>query len=166
MTYNFCPDCGSQCLQVDAKTFNCAKCGHNFYDDPVPSAAAMIKNAQGKYLFIRRNEEPGKGSVAVPGGCVDCGESLEECCIRECFEEAGVNITNLKYFASYPDKAVRNGQDEISVCAFFTAETIDAGLSDNYEVSEIFWLLKEEIDVNQMVLKDVKAFIVDFLKTV
>jgi len=166
MTFNYCPDCGSKCQQTNSKSFRCLHCSHNFYDEPVAAAGGLIKNPEGKYLFIRRNTEPGKGSIAVPGGCVDNGESLEECCIREIYEETGVKIFNLKYFGSYHDNTVRDGQVETSVAVFFTAETKDTGRSDNNEVSELFWLKKDEIDINQITLSDIKAFIQDFLKGV
>jgi len=165
MTFKYCPDCGAECRQKDFKTFQCTSCQHNFWDEPVTGSAGLIRNAEGKYLFIRRNIEPGKGSIAVPGGCVDNGESLEECCIRECFEETGVQITNLKYFGSYPNKEIRGEQTETSISAFFTAETNDMGKSDKNEVSEIFWLKKDEIDISKITLSDIKAFITDFLRS-
>jgi ADP-ribose pyrophosphatase YjhB (NUDIX family) len=164
MIYKCCPDCGSECERTSFKSFRCLHCSHKFYDEPVVAAGGLIKNQNNKYLFIRRNIEPGKGSISVPGGCVDNNESLENCFKRESFEETGVRITNIKYFSSYPTENDRDGQRETAISAFFTAETSDVGRSDKDEVSNVFWLGKNEIDINQITLPDVKAFIQAFLK--
>lgn len=165
MIFKYCPDCGSRCKQTDFKRFVCAQCNHKFYDEPVAAAGGLIKNHNNKYLFIRRNTEPYSGSLSIPGGCVDNGESLEECFRRESLEEAGVNITDIKYYSSYPAKNVRYGQDETGITVIFTAETTDPGKSDKEEVSDIYWLGKNEVDINQIKSPDVKAFIKDFLRS-
>jgi ADP-ribose pyrophosphatase YjhB (NUDIX family) len=162
MIFKYCPDCGSECERKDIKAFKCIKCCHNFYDEPVVGAGGLIRNTEGKYLFIVRNKEPGKGSWAVPGGCVDNNESLEQCFVREIFEETGVRLTNIKYFSSYPSINNRGEQIETAVTAFFTAETDDLGIKEDEEVVNLMWLSKEEIDLDKIVLTDVKSFIKDY----
>jgi ADP-ribose pyrophosphatase YjhB (NUDIX family) len=41
---------------------------------------------------VRRNIEPHKGKLALPGGYIDLGESWQEAAAREVFEETGVVI--------------------------------------------------------------------------
>jgi ADP-ribose pyrophosphatase YjhB (NUDIX family) len=43
-------------------------------------------------LICRRSQEPGRGRWAVPAGFLECGETLEECAVREMAEETGVVV--------------------------------------------------------------------------
>lgn len=78
--------------------------------------------------------------MEVPGGKLERGETLEEAAVREVFEETGVHVKNLKWFAEY---AVH---DDILFCkTVFTAqfagqEEIDFDL----ETSGMMWLTDEE----------------------
>ena len=51
----------------------------------------------GKVLLGKRKEAHGKGEYASPGGHLEFGESVEECVKRECLEEAGIKIKNIKF---------------------------------------------------------------------
>jgi ADP-ribose pyrophosphatase YjhB (NUDIX family) len=43
-------------------------------------------------LLVRRNIEPHKGKLALPGGYIDLGESWQEAGAREVWEETGITI--------------------------------------------------------------------------
>ena len=43
-----------------------------------------------KILTCRRSQEPARGQWTVPTGFLECGETLEECAVRETLEETGV----------------------------------------------------------------------------
>ena len=43
-------------------------------------------------VFIRRKFEPYKGWLALPGGFVEIGETVEQSCVREIKEETGLDI--------------------------------------------------------------------------
>ena len=51
----------------------------------------------GKVLLAKRKGAHGRGEWAFPGGHLEFGESFEECVIRECREEAGIEIKNIKF---------------------------------------------------------------------
>ncbi len=54
-----------------------------------PAARIIIENEQGEYLFIERMDN---GSLGIPAGGMEEGESIEECIIREVREETGLII--------------------------------------------------------------------------
>ncbi len=57
-------------------------------------AAAVFRRA-GKVLLCRRPEKPGDSCAGLwefPGGKREPGESLEQCLIRECREELGIEV--------------------------------------------------------------------------
>jgi 8-oxo-dGTP diphosphatase len=63
---------------------------------PLPKTPLLTVDAaivdEKKTLLIQRLNEPFKGFWALPGGFVDVGETVESACIREAFEETGLNV--------------------------------------------------------------------------
>jgi ADP-ribose pyrophosphatase len=45
-----------------------------------------------KVLMVRRGQNPGEGSWAIPGGSVELGETLQQAAEREIWEETGIRI--------------------------------------------------------------------------
>jgi ADP-ribose pyrophosphatase YjhB (NUDIX family) len=58
----------------------------------IPCVGAVIKDAEGRLLLIRRGHEPGKGLWSIPGGRVEDGESDEDAVAREVLEETGLVV--------------------------------------------------------------------------
>jgi 8-oxo-dGTP diphosphatase len=60
-------------------------------DPPVvPCVGAVVQDAAGRLLLIRRGHAPHAGSWSLPGGRVEAGETLEEAVRREVLEETGL----------------------------------------------------------------------------
>jgi ADP-ribose pyrophosphatase YjhB (NUDIX family) len=58
----------------------------------VPCVGAIITDAAGRLLLIKRGHEPGKGLWSIPGGRVEPGETDEQAVIREVREETGLVV--------------------------------------------------------------------------
>ncbi len=58
----------------------------------VLGVAAVIWNAEGDVLLIRRAKEPRKGQWSLPGGKLEFGETLIEGVRREVREETGLEV--------------------------------------------------------------------------
>lgn len=58
---------------------------------------------ENKILLIKRNNEPFKGSWAIPGGYIDWDETAEEALKREVKEETGLDVTEITFFDVYSD---------------------------------------------------------------
>lgn len=82
-------------------------------------------------VLIRRGFKPFKGWYALPGGFVDIGESIEQACVRELFEETGlsVNIDELKLVGIYSDprRDVRGHTVSISFLGQSNLDNLKAG---------------------------------------
>ena len=58
----------------------------------VPCVGAIITDAAGRLLLIKRGHQPGKGLWSIPGGRVEPGETDEQAVIREVREETGLVV--------------------------------------------------------------------------
>lgn len=63
---------------------------------PLVAVDAVIKYKPDSIVLIRRKNPPFQGKLALPGGFVDIGETTEEACIREVFEETNINVKIIK----------------------------------------------------------------------
>lgn len=98
----FCGSCGSKTVFMDEERGKkCTSCGHSCY--PVISPCiivAVVKDRES--ILLGKINRPGIDLYSVLAGFVEMGETLEECVHREIFEEAGIEIENLRYFGSQP----------------------------------------------------------------
>jgi ADP-ribose pyrophosphatase YjhB (NUDIX family) len=58
----------------------------------VPCVGAVVHDAAGRLLLIRRAHDPGRGLWSLPGGRVEAGESVAEAVEREVREETGLDV--------------------------------------------------------------------------
>jgi len=62
----------------------------------VPCAGAIVFDAAGRLLLVRRAHDPGAGLWSVPGGRCRPGEPAPEACVREVAEETGLVVDVLR----------------------------------------------------------------------
>jgi NAD+ diphosphatase len=100
-THRFCGSCGSPtALKPGERALQCTACGHLSY--PRISPAVIVAIVRGKSILLARARRFPPGMYSVLAGFVEPGETLEECVVREVREETGVEVKNLRYFASQP----------------------------------------------------------------
>jgi len=123
--YSHCPLCGSPDYDHEPSatggTRRCRACGHRDFNNPVTAVAALILDPQNRLLLIRRAKDPARGLLALPGGFVDAGESLEQAVHREVAEEIGLALTDLRYLSSHPNPYTYAGLTRPVCDAFFQA---------------------------------------------
>lgn len=108
--FKFCPRCASsEFLAKDFKSFKCSQCGFHLFVNSAAAVVALIFNNKGEVLLTVRGVEPNKGSLDLPGGFVDPGESAETALRREIMEELNLEVTDLKFLVSFPNEYLFSG---------------------------------------------------------
>lgn len=99
--HRFCGQCGTPTVrQPGEQAMACPSCGLLVY--PRISPAVMVLVRDGAKLLLARSPRFKPGVFSALAGFVEPGETLEACVAREVREEVGIEIANLRYFASQP----------------------------------------------------------------
>jgi len=124
--FRYCPVCGSKhFVEQSEKSKHCESCGFEYFLNPSSAVAAFILNEQGELLVTRRKFEPGRGTLDLPGGFCDIGETIGEALIREVREETSLTVKEKHYFCSLPNKYRYSEFDVPTLDAFFVCKVED-----------------------------------------
>lgn len=124
--FRFCPVCGSEAFaENDARSKRCAHCGFTYYHNATASTVALIENSRGELLVVRRALPPAQGTLDLPGGFVDPGETLADGCRREVREETGLEVTSLELLFSLPNRYEYSGFVVDTTDCFFRCQVAD-----------------------------------------
>lgn len=143
-----CPACGARTVVVDAGwSRRCPSCGRQHFPRTDPAViVAVTSPTDPDRLLLGSNALWGADRYSCFAGFVEAGESLEAAVIREVAEEAGVDVSHVRYRGSqawpYPrslmlgflataesEEAARPDGDEIVAVRWFTRDEIGAGLA-------------------------------------
>ena len=164
----YCPNCGKKQLHWDGeKSWSCPNCDFILFHN-VAAAVAVLVICDDEILFTRRNQEPQKGKLDLPGGFADPKESAETTCKRELWEELKLNInpSKLIYRASLPNTYPYKNILYNTLDLFFeyhVEKKFDVSLAED-EVSEIVWINKTDIVTEDLAFDSQKTFFSTFLK--
>ena len=86
---------------------------------PLLSVDCIVLGPGGRVLLIERGHPPFQGCLALPGGFVDEGETVEDACRRELLEETGVRAGKLTLVGVY-SKPGRDPRGSTVTVAFLT----------------------------------------------
>ncbi len=106
--FDHCTGCGAA-LPQESWPARCEECGKTHFLNPLPVSVLLQPTDEG-VVTIRRDIEPRRGELALPGGFIDLGESWQEAGVRELYEETGIVVdpAEVKLFdvLSAPDGTV------------------------------------------------------------
>jgi NAD+ diphosphatase len=100
-THQYCSRCGQPVkARPNERSKECSACG--FLAFPRIAPAVIIRITRGREILLARGRHFATGMFSVIAGFVEPGETLEQAAVREIKEEVGLDVCNLRYFASQP----------------------------------------------------------------
>ena len=113
---------------------------------PVDRATLVFVLKEDQILLIEKKRGLGGGKVNGPGGKVDPGESVEQCAVRECQEELGIEVRNLEQLGEHKFQFV----DGYSIhCWVFRTREFD-GLPVETREAAPLWTRVDDIPFERM----------------
>ena len=149
--YRYCPWCGSKQLDKSGeRSVRCTKCGVHIFFNSSGAIIAVITDNQGRILVARRGVEPAKGMLDFPGGFIDPGETAEAAFSREILEELNLDIKEMTYAYSLPNKYPFGGLEVFTIDMVFCA-VVDhvSDLKPADDVTECLFIKPEDLEVEK-----------------
>jgi NAD+ diphosphatase len=98
-THRYCGRCGNPTRDKEGeRAKQCPVCGYVAYPRVSPAMMVLVTRER-EVLLARANRFPGAMYSAL-AGFVEPGETIEDCIHREVREEVGIDVMDLRYFAS------------------------------------------------------------------
>ncbi len=146
--WRHCPRCAAGLARTvpegdDEERLACPACGLVLYENPAPTASALVVDDEGRVLLARRGIEPFRGMWDAPGGFVRPGEGGEEAARRELREETGLGIEVGDVLAIVPDTYGDGGQTTLNI--FYRGRVTGGVAAPASDVSELAWFAPDDL---------------------
>ncbi len=113
-------------------------------------------------LLIRRGQPPLLGEWSLPGGVLECGETLREAVIREAREETGLVVEPGDMLGVY-ERVIRDNDGRVRyhyVLIDFLCRPVGGDLKAGSDAADVRWFTRDELpalnlayDANDVVRK-------------
>lgn len=130
--FKFCPVCaapyGEDSFDEKYTCFRCTTCHFVFYQHSSPLAVLIIPQHGNieKIVLGKRNIEPHKGKLDIPGGFHQYHEKASDAALREGRSETGLTNLEIKEpFGSYISGTTVGGKIHSLAVSVFIAHTVD-----------------------------------------
>jgi 8-oxo-dGTP diphosphatase len=135
--------------------------GREYPDNPLVGVGAVIVE-RNRVLLIRRGQPPLLGEWSLPGGVLECGETLRDAVVREAREETGLVVEAGEMLGVY-ERVIRGGEGRVRyhyVLIDFLCRPISGDLNAGSDAADVRWFTRDELpaldlafDANDVVLK-------------
>jgi NAD+ diphosphatase len=137
--HGFCARCGARTAVADAGYRRiCPACNAEHF--PRTDPVVIMLATQGDACLVGRGKQFPPGFFSALAGFVEPGETIEEAVAREIFEEAGVRVKNVIYFATQPWPF----PSSLMIGCFAEAESRELNI-DHDELADAFWIERPKI---------------------
>ncbi|AZS37195.1 NADH pyrophosphatase [Microbacterium lemovicicum] len=139
----FCPFCGTRTeLRNAGWSRKCPHCGREHFPRTDPAVIVAVGGSQHPdRLLLGANAMWGGERFSCFAGFAEAGESLESTVAREVFEEAGVELVDVRYRGSQAWPYPRS----LMLGFHATAADEDAARPDGEEIVAVRWFTRDEI---------------------
>jgi len=112
------------------------------YKNPTPTVDVILER-DSKILMVRRKKDPYRGHLALPGGFVNEGETVEDAVKREAMEETSLEVHPIDILGVYSDPK-RDPRKHI-VTVVFVGIIVGGEVRANDDAASIEWIQLDTI---------------------
>jgi mutator protein MutT len=120
--------------------------GREYPDNPLVGVGAVIvQNDQ--VLLIRRGTAPLLGEWSLPGGVLECGETLREAVVREAREETGLTVEPGEMLGVY-ERVIRSDDGRVRyhfVLIDYLCRPISGNPQAGTDAADVRWFTPEQL---------------------
>lgn len=139
-SHRFCSRCGAQSeMALAGYRRDCPACGTQHFPRTDPVVIMLVSD--GERALLGRQARFAPGTYSCLAGFMEPGETVENAVRREVFEEAGITVGAVRYFASQPWPFVSSLM--IGCHAQATSRDIDF---DAEELEDCRWVTRGELE--------------------
>jgi ADP-ribose pyrophosphatase YjhB (NUDIX family) len=120
--------------------------GREYPENPLVGVGAVIVG-DGRVLLIQRGQAPLLGEWSLPGGVLECGESLREAAVREAREETGLDVEVGEMLGVY-ERVIRSEDGRVRyhyVLIDFLCHVAGGELKAASDAAEVGWFTREQL---------------------
>ncbi|MBZ5663185.1 MAG: NUDIX hydrolase [Acidobacteriia bacterium] len=135
--------------------------GREYPDNPLVGVGAVIVQ-ENRVLLILRGTPPLLGEWSLPGGVLECGETLREAVVREAHEETGLVVETIEMLGVY-ERVIHGDEGRVRyhyVLLDFLCRPVGGDLKAGSDAADVRWYTREELpalnlayDASDVVLK-------------
>ena len=100
-----------------------------------------------RVLLIRRGQPPLLGEWSLPGGVLECGETLREAVVREAREETGLVVETGEMLGVY-ERVIRDDDGRVRyhyVLIDFLCRPLGGDLKAGSDATDVRWFTRDEL---------------------
>src|ERR1035437_1030186 len=141
--------------------------GREYPDNPLVGVGVVIIEGD-RVLLIRRGQPPLLGEWSLPGGVLECGETLSEAVAREAREETGLLVETGEMLGVY-ERVIRDDEKRVRyhyVLIDFLCRAVGGDLKAGSDAADVRWFTRDELpalnlayDANDVLRKGLAACI-------
>lgn len=157
--FQYCPHCGAATFAVnDAYSKCCKTCGFVFYANASAATVAVIINSRNELLCVRRDRDPARGTLDLPGGFVDPGESITDGLVREVKEEVNGDVQHFDFLFSIPNIYPYSGHEVHTSDAFFRCTlSNESSIAAHDDAADFQWIPLKALEPSQFGLRSIRC---------
>jgi 8-oxo-dGTP diphosphatase len=128
---------------------------------PLVGVGAVIVEDH-RVLLVRRGQPPLLGEWSLPGGVLECGETLREAVVREALEETGLVVETGEMLGVY-ERVIRDDEGRVRyhyILLDFLCRAVGGDLKAASDAADVRWSTPDQLsalklahDTNDVVLK-------------
>jgi ADP-ribose pyrophosphatase YjhB (NUDIX family) len=142
--WRYCPRCTAE-LERGFERVECPACGFVSHSNSEPTACALVADAEGRLLLVRRAHDPYGGTWDLPGGFLEEAEHPLDALRRELLEETGLEVDPLDFVGAWIDRYGDGPDAPTTLNLYWTARVTGGEPVAGDDAAELRWFPRDAL---------------------